>query len=489
MPYSTTTSITAGSVLDAIPASAGTPQDDQPQTSFDALLRPPAPSVCAPPPADDHSPDTLPRAEELEHDEESSPDQPQENSSSAPSSQSAAKSEDDQARKEKSPQDDEDVVAESAAAALASAAANSLPAAVDKSGAEAKALANNAAKGAELPAAQQAAFEGTPAQPAGLQAAAEQVAANPPPDVAAAQVTVGAGKIDKTGRTATANKSGSIAANGSGIPGERAVQPSIAQADSTALLASTDDKKSTGESSERSREKPEPHKEPDAIVAGVEVLTAATPASDAPSSGSDKTGSPPAAQPPGVAEGSPTLLPTSTAGVQPGAPPVISRLPGEALAEGSKTIARRPVSEAETARLLGRVARAFTAAQQGDGEIRLRLSPPELGALRLQIQVNDGALVARMETETSAARTALIDNLPVLRERLAEQGVRIERFDVDLMQRQPGGMPDQPGGRQQEPLADQFRLSPPARPRLQPAVATLPSSLAAGSADGLNVIV
>ena len=90
MPYSTTTSITAGSVLDAIPASAGTPQDDQPQTSFDALLRPPAPSVCAPPPADDHSPDTLPRAEELEHDEESSPDQPQENSSSAPSSQSAA---------------------------------------------------------------------------------------------------------------------------------------------------------------------------------------------------------------------------------------------------------------------------------------------------------------------------------------------------------------------------------------------------------------
>jgi flagellar hook-length control protein FliK len=174
--------------------------------------------------------------------------------------------------------------------------------------------------------------------------------------------------------------------------------------------------------------------------------------------------------------------------VQPAAPPVISRLPGESLVQGSKTTSRRPITEAETARLLGRVARAFTAAQQGDGEIRLRLSPPELGSLRLQVQINDGALVARLEAETSAARTALIDNLPALRERLAEQGVRIERFDVDLMQRQPGGTPDQPGGRQQEPLSDQFRLSPP-RPRSQSGVSTLPSSVSAGSADGLNVIV
>ena len=61
-------------------------------------------------------------------------------------------------------------------------------------------------------------------------------------------------------------------------------------------------------------------------------------------------------------------------------------------------------------------------------------------------------MVAHIQTETDAAKTAILDNLPTLRDRLADQGVRIERFDVDLMQRQPGGggMPDQPGSRQQE---------------------------------------
>ncbi|MEX2176807.1 MAG: flagellar hook-length control protein FliK, partial [Pirellulaceae bacterium] len=107
----------------------------------------------------------------------------------------------------------------------------------------------------------------------------------------------------------------------------------------------------------------------------------------------------------------------------------------------------------DSARLLHRVARAFAAAQEVGGEIRLRLSPPELGSLRLEVRVQDGVMVARLETETSAARTALIENLPALRERLAEQGVRIERFDVDLMQRQPGGTPDRQPDQPAQPPA------------------------------------
>ena len=42
---------------------------------------------------------------------------------------------------------------------------------------------------------------------------------------------------------------------------------------------------------------------------------------------------------------------------------------------------------------------------------------------------------ARLEVETESARGALLENLPALRERLAEQGVKIERFDVDLADR------------------------------------------------------
>jgi flagellar hook-length control protein FliK len=142
----------------------------------------------------------------------------------------------------------------------------------------------------------------------------------------------------------------------------------------------------------------------------------------------------------------------------------------------------------DTARLLSRVAKAFSAAQDRDGEVRLRLSPPELGSLRLEVRVQDGAMVAHLHTETDSARTALIDNLPALRDRLAEQGVRIDRFDVDLMQRQPGGSPDQPGGRQQDTPAP-MRLVPPPKARIETASTPAASMPASAAASGLNIII
>src|SRR5206468_8946796 len=166
-----------------------------------------------------------------------------------------------------------------------------------------------------------------------------------------------------------------------------------------------------------------------------------------------------------------------------------SRLPAELSSQIASSGSRRPVIEVDSARLLTRVARAFTAAQERDGEVRLRLSPPELGSLRLEVRVQDGALVARLQTETDAARTAIIDNLPALRDRLAEQGVRIERFDVDLMQRQPGGMPDQPGGRQHDLPSEPFRAVVSPRPRAQTQTSGGPSTPNVGPADGVNVTV
>ncbi|MBM4004084.1 MAG: flagellar hook-length control protein FliK [Planctomycetes bacterium] len=44
-----------------------------------------------------------------------------------------------------------------------------------------------------------------------------------------------------------------------------------------------------------------------------------------------------------------------------------------------------------------------------------------------------GQLAARMEAESAATRDLLIENLPLLRDRLAEQGIQVQRFEVDLM--------------------------------------------------------
>ena len=103
--------------------------------------------------------------------------------------------------------------------------------------------------------------------------------------------------------------------------------------------------------------------------------------------------------------------------------------------ESNQTNATQSSQETPTvdrSRFVQRVSGAIRSAQQRDGQIQLRLSPPELGTLRIQLTVNEGAITANLETETNAARTILLDNLPALRERLAEQGITIEKFDVDV---------------------------------------------------------
>jgi flagellar hook-length control protein FliK len=92
----------------------------------------------------------------------------------------------------------------------------------------------------------------------------------------------------------------------------------------------------------------------------------------------------------------------------------------------------------DPARFVSRVARAVQTAHERGGPLQLRLSPPELGALRLELSVDRGALTAKIETENSNARQVLLDNLPALRDRLADQNIKVERFDVDV-RRDPSG--------------------------------------------------
>lgn len=125
------------------------------------------------------------------------------------------------------------------------------------------------------------------------------------------------------------------------------------------------------------------------------------------------------------------------------------------------------LSQTDQARFIGRVSRAFQTIGETGGQIRLRLSPAELGSLRLDVTVKDGVLSARIEAETDHARQVLTDNLPQLRERLGEQGIKIERFDIDLMN-QSGGELARDAGQQandgQRGTAGQRRLeTTPAR--------------------------
>ncbi len=80
----------------------------------------------------------------------------------------------------------------------------------------------------------------------------------------------------------------------------------------------------------------------------------------------------------------------------------------------------------------------------GETEIRLRLSPPELGSLKLEVWLESGVMTARLEVEAVAAQQALADNLGTLKQRLAEQNIRVEQFDIDLMDRHGENPSDSP---------------------------------------------
>ena len=110
-------------------------------------------------------------------------------------------------------------------------------------------------------------------------------------------------------------------------------------------------------------------------------------------------------------------------------------LAGKTASAANATTTETTTSETPTvdrARFVHRVGGAIRSAQLREGQIRIRLSPPELGTLQIKIVMNEGVLTAHLETETAAVRTVLLDNLPALRERLAEQEIRIDKFDVDV---------------------------------------------------------
>ncbi len=131
--------------------------------------------------------------------------------------------------------------------------------------------------------------------------------------------------------------------------------------------------------------------------------------------------------------------PGGTTGYQPApiGPSPGTRIPEQFLVRVSgQAGAETRQSPIDRVHVVHRVSRALELARQRDGQVLLRLSPPELGSVRLELRVRQGAVIARIETETHEAKQVLLDSLPALRDRLFEQGIRVERFDVDIGQRQ-----------------------------------------------------
>jgi flagellar hook-length control protein FliK len=159
---------------------------------------------------------------------------------------------------------------------------------------------------------------------------------------------------------------------------------------------------------------------------------------------------------------------------------------------GGKVNGADEMPRIDPARFVGRVAKAFHTAQERGGTLQIRLSPPELGAMRLELTVKDGVMAATLETETASARRVLLEHLPALRDRLAEQNIRVERFDVDVRREGGNGQTD-PRATQDQQQSQQGQADQRRRPASQPPIAetarpTKPIGVERTSNNGINLV-
>ncbi len=76
----------------------------------------------------------------------------------------------------------------------------------------------------------------------------------------------------------------------------------------------------------------------------------------------------------------------------------------------------------------------------GGANMTLRLDPPHLGVIHMNVSAQQGSVVASIQTSTEAARHALQSDLTSLRQSLADAGIAVDSINVSL-----ANTPDQPG--------------------------------------------
>jgi flagellar hook-length control protein FliK len=187
---------------------------------------------------------------------------------------------------------------------------------------------------------------------------------------------------------------------------------------------------------------------PDAGAASdAQAATSIQPDADGPHLGANDKSSP-------AAEASPsanTLLGTDAANMGANAAPVVhatgTGVPAPAVnaaAANAPATAATPGEDPNTVR----VARAMQSAlSQGGGSVTLRLQPPDLGMVRVQMQVQDGVVRAQLTAEHDSVRDLLNQQLGHLRTALESHGLTVDRLDVQTAPRAPGSTL---GGQQSE---------------------------------------
>ncbi len=109
------------------------------------------------------------------------------------------------------------------------------------------------------------------------------------------------------------------------------------------------------------------------------------------------------------------------------------------------TVPETTVLDAQQPEFLHHLSQVITHAADNRQQVMLRLTPPELGTLQIEVVVENGAVSARIDAQTAGARNLLLENISQLREALSQNGSSVERVEVFLADNSSEGRGEQLG--------------------------------------------
>jgi len=99
----------------------------------------------------------------------------------------------------------------------------------------------------------------------------------------------------------------------------------------------------------------------------------------------------------------------------------------------STSAGKQPAAKLPPSYMLNQVSRQIVkSVENGDKEIRLQLKPPHLGRLQITLETINNSLKVNIVTEHNATREMLIANSAELKSVLFDQGIRLEKVEVQL---------------------------------------------------------
>lgn len=114
---------------------------------------------------------------------------------------------------------------------------------------------------------------------------------------------------------------------------------------------------------------------------------------------------------------------------------IYQQVTGSTFSEAIDTIeqSQKPAQDFLPTYLVDQVGKQISRALlKADRVIRLQLKPPELGAMKIEMDIKDNLLKLEMITESSAVKELLLSNIHELKNALIEQGIKIEELDVQV---------------------------------------------------------